>query len=199
MRRSHLTVRIRLARWSARVSGLVALAVLLGEACNHELGPFPGTGSEAGGGRGGNATCMAGVNCVQSCSADPSSGAVPGSCDATGAFICPANRVHLSTCPPDACVQWGPFCCDETTGAFANPPCGSDGLKQACPAGSHVYDPQIGCIPAGLGTTTCRDLDRQPCSLQNQGCTQGAVICSCGHPTASDQLSWSCGLIEPLP
>src|SRR2546430_193576 len=143
----------------ALVSLLSGLAVLPFGACNHELGPPQGIG-----GQGGSTACAAGVNCVQSCSADPTSGAVPGSCDATGAFTCPAGRVHLSTCAPNACVQVTPVCCDETTGADAIPPCGPDGLKQPCPPGSHVYDFQVGCIPAGLGTTTCQDLDRQPCS-----------------------------------
>jgi hypothetical protein len=104
--------------------------------------------------------------------------------------------VHLSACPPNACVQVTPICCDETTGGSANPPCGPDGLKQACPAGSHLYDFQVGCIPAGLGTTTCQDLDRQPCSLL---CQRGSVICSCGFPSGSDQLTWGCGFIDPVP
>src|SRR6478672_13741499 len=102
----------------------LAFAVLLVGACNHELEPPQGLG-----GQGGGTACAAGVNCVQSCSADPTCSAVPGSCDATGAFICPAGRVHLSTCAPNACVQWAPVCCDEANGGDAIPPCGPDGLK----------------------------------------------------------------------
>jgi hypothetical protein len=196
----------------------LAFAVLLVGACNHELTPPPlppGTGSGAGGsgvgrgtggrsagggsagdgfgGQGGNASCLGGDSCVQSCFVDFTGLWGTAYCDATGAFACPPNTVRLSTCPPNSCVQFTPTCCDDVTGVDAPAPCGPDGFKQGCPTGTHAHSAAAGCIPASLGVTNCFDLNYKPCSLEQQSCIQGAVVCSCG-PTASDggALIWQC-------
>ena len=192
--------------------------LLLVGACNHELPPPPATGNgaagsgaargtggsgaggdtgaEAFGGQGGNTSCLGLDTCVQSCSVYFPGGAVSGYCDATGAFACPADTVRMSTCPPNACAQYTPRCCDDTTGGSAPAPCGPDGLKQACPAGSHTYDYQTGCIPTGLGVTNCLDLRDRACDLASQSCTQGDVICGCAS-TAGDggALTWQCAIL----
>jgi hypothetical protein len=189
------------------LSRLLALAALLVGACNHELTPLPpGTGSSAGGsgagavtggdgfgGQGGNTSCFTGDSCVQSCFVDFSGSWGSAYCDANGAFACPADTVRLSTCPSNSCVQFTPACCDDITGADALAPCGPDGFKQACPAGTHAHSDRDGCIPASLGVTNCFDLNYKPCSLERQSCTQGAVICNCGA-AASDggALTWEC-------
>jgi hypothetical protein len=182
----------------------LALSLLLDGACNHELAPSPELGNGAGGANGGgdgaggaNMICIRQDYCVRSCSAAPASGAVvPGYCDATGAFACPPDTVRLSTCAPDACVQVTPFCCDETTGGRVFPPCGPDGLKQACPAGSHLYDFNVGCIPAGLGVTNCYDL-KGPCNLEDQMCSSGQTLCRCVPAPAGGALSWQCATMLP--
>jgi len=184
------------------------LAVLLAAACNHELSPPPGFGSGAGGfsagggaggdglgGQGGNTSCFTGDACVQSCFADFSGTWGAGYCDATGTFTCPPGTVRLSTCPPNACVQFTPACCDDTTGADTAAPCGPDGLKQACPAGTHAHG-NDGCIPASLGVAHCYDLNYAACGLDRQSCIEGAVVCVCG-PSASDggALAWQCAVL----
>ena len=98
---------------------LLALAVLLVGACNHELTPPPlppGTGSGAAGsgagrgtggssaggvtggdgfgGQGGDTSCFNGDTCVQSCSEYFPGGGVSGYCDATGALACPGDTVR---------------------------------------------------------------------------------------------------------
>jgi hypothetical protein len=196
---------------AAMLSCLLASAALLVGACNHELTPAPlppGTGSGAGGsgaggvtggdgfgGQGGNTSCFNGDSCVQSCFVDFNGVWGASYCDATGAFACPADTVRLSACPPNSCVQFTPTCCDDITGADTRAPCGPDGFKQACPAGTHAQS-QVGCIPASLGVANCYDLNYKPCSLERQSCTQGEVICSCG-PTASDggALTWQCAVL----
>jgi hypothetical protein len=196
-----VVVRVPLARGFA----LVCLILLAG-ACNHELAPPPlppGTGSGAGGvtggdgfgGQGGNTSCFTGDSCVQSCFTD-FPGPVSGYCDATGAFACPADTVRLSTCAPNACAQFTSSCCDDITGAHGQPPCGPDGLKQVCAAGSHPYDYRVGCIPTGLGVTQCLDLEGKGCDLQGQSCTQGDAFCDC-RPAAGDggALAWWCAVL----
>jgi hypothetical protein len=199
----------------------LALAALLVGACNHELTPPPlppGTGSDAGGagagrgtggssagsgtggdgfgGQGGNTSCFTGDSCVQSCSEYFPGGGVSGYCDATGAFACPGQTVRLSTCAPNACAQFTSNCCDDITGAHGQPPCGPDGLKQACPAGSHPYDYRIGCIPTGLGVTQCLDLEGKACDLQSQSCTQGDAFCDCAPATTDGgALTWRCAIL----
>jgi len=179
----------------------LGLAVLLVGACNHELAPETGGGaggSGAGSGTGGQGVtiaCLGQDSCVRSCSAAASTPRAQPYCDATGAFQCPDGSVRLSTCAANACVQVSPTCCDESTGWSTPQSCGPDGLKQACPSGSHVLDYQVGCIPTGLDTTDCRDLDGKPCDVQNQGCQTAAVVCTCQLPSGGTALTWQCSMV----
>jgi len=188
----------------ARGFALVCLILLAG-ACNHELAPPPEIGTGAGGssassdgpgGHGGNTSCLTGADvCVQSCAADYPAGAAFGYCNAIGAFDCPAGSVKLSSCPADACAQPSQPCCDETTGRGVALPCGPDGLKQVCVACTRAYDAKLGCIPTGLATADCRDLDGKACGEANQECHFGVTICSCLMTSVDVTLTWHCETI----
>jgi len=184
---------------------LFVLGLLVG-ACNHELAPPPvtGTGNGAGGsgaggdgsgGQGGNTSCLGRDSCVPSCSQYFPGSFVSGYCDATGAFACPGESARLSSCAPNACAQFTPTCCDDTTGIDMPAPCGADGLKQACPARSHAHSGG-GCIPASLGVTHCLELRDQPCTRQDQYCNEGATFCDCA-PVAGDAgaMTWQCATL----
>jgi hypothetical protein len=164
-------------------------------------GPYggaPGGPGGAGGGDG-NTDCLSGsFACVPSCAVS-SPPYTSGSCDHYGSLTCPTGSLRLASCAPNACARPPTFsCCDLTSGAITQPPCGLDGLVAGCPAGTFA-ERLYTCIPPSLGVTDCNTLDRQPCSMVDQRCqSAGEGPCQC---TAQDAgLIWRCtGFGDPAP
>ena len=151
-------------------------------------GPAPG----GAGGQGANTGCLthSSMTCVVSCAISVPSIAF-GSCDQNGSLTCPAGYLPLASCAPNACAQSSNFsCCNQTTGAITQPPCGTEGLIVDCPMGT-LQEKLYVCIPPSLGVTNCASLVGQPCDLLDMRCESDiGTLCACEPGDAG--FIWSC-------
>ena len=161
--------------------------------CSSVESPASGAGGAAGtGGAGGAGPCPKAEYCVPSCSVPPSD-YIPAACDATGTVLpCPAGRVRLGSCADDACAHDGTSCCDDTTGAVNDAVCGPDGVFEPCAAGGRLS--QQGCIPGGLGISSCAQLYNQSCLQVDQECHSDLTACTCRAGDGGPAF-WECATL----
>jgi hypothetical protein len=159
-----------------------------------------GPSGPGGVGAGGDTGCSTqySITCVASCAIrfPPSQF---GACDQNGFLGCPPGYVPLASCAPNACARPATFsCCDLTTGAITQPPCGMSGLIDDCPVGAGPQRPEI-CVPPSLGVADCTSLVGQPCALPNMRCQSDiGILCACEPGDAG--FIWSClGFGDPVP
>jgi hypothetical protein len=172
-------------RWLA--GALLGLALACGAV---DDGGTAGGGSGAGGSGAAFGGCqgVAPVCVPESCGGDVLMSAA---CVA-GAWLCPADHVPLSECPPDACFGFTGYWCCDAQGVEHKPTCPNNTLKCApglvlselmewCPEppGCEL----TGCSPAELCTFanhSCGGAGSGVCIVRPQGCDDiYAPVCGC--------------------
>jgi hypothetical protein len=130
-----------------RVAGFVLLCLFLGlalllvGACNTQGFPAPPPGGGPGGGGGPSQQGAGGTGRTRDGGGPAGPGGIGGSIGPGGPYDGGA---------PNACARPATFsCCDQTTGAMTQPPCGVDGLIADCPMGTLPEKLYI-CIPPSL-------------------------------------------------
>jgi len=105
-----------------------------------------------------------------------------------GALRCPAPLFDPQTCPSDACVLQGVWCCDHEFGKISLPECTADGKFGPCPTGFE-RDAKV-CVADSAHTSNCGSLIDQACTLAGALCDAGGAYCECR--LGEGGLRWNC-------
>jgi hypothetical protein len=186
----HLSKGIHFFAVPALLAGGLVFTAFIGGCSSMEKSQPGGIGGQMAGGAGGSPCALVpAISCIPSC-ALPVDEVHTETCDVnTGTATCQDGWVPESGCAPGTCArQDNGYCCDFTTGDYQPPACQPDGFVAQCPGGTRAASG--GCIPDGLGTTRCPDLNAKSCAMAGQKCMSDATICVCDPGDGG--LTWSC-------